>query len=81
MPAFNTVLSIEWPYRPSASYYRIDQGLSRDAGEARDVLLQNAQALLDTTAVDLEPLAGADDSGLDLSDEILRTHIRRRMSC
>ena len=71
---------IERVYAPVAAYFRIDAGLFREAHEASDVLLQNAQALLDTTAVDLDRLATADDAGLELSRELLQAHLRLRLS-
>jgi len=71
---------IERVYAPVAAYFRIDAGLFRQSREASDVMLQNAQALLDTTVVDLDRLARADNVGLELSRELLQTHLRLRLS-
>lgn len=67
-------------YRPIASYFRIDSGLFRNAGEASNVLLQNAMALLDTTAVDLAHLEAALDGDRDLSEELLQTHLQLQLA-
>lgn len=71
---------IERAYRPVASYFRIDSGLFRGSSEASNALVQNALALLDTTAVDLERLAAVDDFGGDLSDEIVQMHLRLQLT-
>mgnify|MGYP006277485703 CR=1 FL=1 len=71
---------IERAYRPVASYFRIDPGLFRNAGEASSVLVQNAMALLDTTAVDLERVEAAMGHDRDLSAEILQTHLTLHLS-